>query len=174
MTLWIGYAKTGKEFEVTASLDEIGITAHCAQKVEAIRRGKQRRPEIITTPVLPNYVMIETDNDDGYYAIAGVKHLHGNLHRVPRGDERGVRAFLSCCDIDYQDWMRRIEAGERVSEYQVDQAIKIISGPMRDMLATFRATVETGGAYPKIQAEVMMMGRAVSALFDPLDVRADD
>lgn len=172
MTLWIGYAKAGKEFEVQQSLADLGITAHCARVVEVKRVGKRRKPEAFVTPLLPNYVFIDCTADQYLEAVA-VKHLAGTMAAIPTGDAKAVMGFVQRADKELNTRMAKIEAGERLEQFKVGDLLDVLDGPLSGFTATFRGIVEGDrGAFPSILTDMQMMGQTVRASFDVLDVRA--
>lgn len=169
--MWIGYAKAGREFEVEADINAIGITATVARKVVAIRKGKQRWPEAEVTPYLTNYVFIDVDAER-YLELRAIKHLSSTMLAVPRSSEPSVRAFLTRLAERFAATQAEIEAGKRVSEYAVGDAMEIVDGPLRGHLARFRAIVENAhDPFPRIRADVEVMGRMATVDVDPIAAR---
>ena len=172
MTLWIGYAKAGKEFEVQAEIEAMGITVHCARKIEAKRSGKNRRPEPIESPVLPNYLFIEVDTER-WFELADVKHLAVTKTVVPSVSIPNVMSFMAAQRREYDQTSARIEAGERIEEFKDGDSLTILNGPLAGQMARFKRIVETDKyQFPLIEAEIELMGRVAKAQVDPLDVRA--
>lgn len=172
MTLWIGYAKAGKELEVVQSLADLGITAHCAKVVEVKRVGKRRKPDVFITPLLPNYVFIEASAAQYLEAVA-VKHLAGTMAAIPTGDARSVMAFVQRAENELSTRLAKIAAGERLDQFVVGDLLDVLDGPLKGLVATFRGIVEGDrGAFPSVSADVEMMGQTVPTKFDVLDVRA--
>lgn len=171
MTMWIGYAKAGKELEAQEALSEMGITAHCAKVVEVKRVGKRRKPDVFVTPLLPNYLFIDCPAER-YLDATRVKHLAGTMAAIPTCDVRGVMAFMKRADADFNKRMAKIDAGERLEQFKAGDLLEIIDGPLAALTATFRGIVEGDrGAFPSISADVEMMGQTVRTRFDVLDVR---
>lgn len=170
MSMWIGYAKSGKEFDVMEAIQDLSIEAWVARKVEVIRSGKDRWPRAITSPLLPNYVFI-TCNEAQWHQLASVKHLAPTKMLIPRVTGL-LTDFFNRADAEYSDRTARIAAGERLEQFSEGEALEIISGPLAGQMATFRRIVESiTDPFPKIRGEVSMMGQTVTADIDPLDVR---
>lgn len=167
---WIGYAKAGREFEVAEAIEATGASASVPRKVEAKRVPTKRRPVPVTTPYLANYVFIDCTAEQ-WHAIRGVKHLASTMRMVPAGEVKHLRRFVDAIESAYDSEMQRIEAGGRVEEYAPGEALRIISGPFGDMLATFRRVVEKADGWPEIEAEGELMGRAVRFRVDPVKAR---
>lgn len=175
MTFWIGYAKSGKEIEVCKEINDLGLKAHCAIKVEMIRTGKNRKAEPVTTPVLPNYVFIEADVEN-WFDLIQVKHLASTKTVCPAADIPRVMGFVRRCEAEHRHQSARIEAGEALPTFKQGQTLEIVSGALGGLMARFRGVVENDidSQFPAIEAEVDLMGQAVITRFDPLDVKAQD
>lgn len=168
--LWIGYARTGREFEVRDAIRALGADADVPRKVEAVRVGKKRWPEPRVSPILPNYVFVTCEIDQ-WHAVHGVRYLAPTMVIASRAAAIQIAAFVAATEAEYADRMARIEAGQRLEEFADGDPISI-AGPLGATLATFRALVEhPGSEYPAIRAEIEMMGRSVAIEADPLMVR---
>lgn len=172
MTLWIGYARSGKEIEVSVAIEDLGIRCHIALQAEAKRSGKKRRPDLIISPVLPNYIFIEADVEQ-WFELAQVKHLAMTKTVCPSASIPGVMRFLTASQAKYAERMAKIQAGERLEEFQPNDLIKIISGPLEGQLARFKRIVEESGddMFPMVEGEFEMMGQVVTSRFDTLTVK---
>lgn len=172
MTLWLAYAKAGKEFEVMEALSDIGVTAHCAKQVEIKRVGKRRRPDAFVTPLLSNYLFIDCTADQ-YLDVVATKHLAGTMMAVPLGgDTRSALRFVSVANAEFDARMAKIDAGERLEQFAPGDALKVLDGPLAGLTARFRGIIE-GAVFPSIAADVEMMGQTVRATLDPLYVAAE-
>lgn len=168
---WIGYARSGKEFEVQQAIRDLGITCHVPRKVEGIRRGKKRWPEPMTTPFLPNYVFLDCTADD-YYRLTSVKFLAQTKRMVPETERRLVQRFIDATEADYARRMDAIEAGQRVEEYQPEEVLRIVGGSLGETLGRFKRLVETAhDQYPILEVEVEMFGRPTRTKVDPINAR---
>ena len=171
MTLWLAYAKAGKELEVQQALADIGITAHCAKVIEARRVGKRHRPDIFIDPLLPNYLFIECDAAQ-YLEVIGTKHIAPMMAMVPAGDLCSVMTFLDAAKNEFENRMSRIAAGERLEQFAVGDLLNVIDGPLAGLSATFMAISEGDrGVFPSVVADVEMMDRVVTAKLDVLHVK---
>lgn len=172
MTLWIGYAKACKEFEVQAALSDINITCHVARKVEMLRSGKNRRPEPVESPVLPNYVFIDV-SVDRYLELAGIKHLAQTKTAVPQAEAKHVTAYLDHVKRQFDHDTAQIAAGERISQFQEGDALKVLTGPFVDRLVRFKRVVQGSKQVDDVVVgETELFGRMAEVPFDVLDVRA--
>lgn len=169
--MWLAYARAGKELEVQQALEEIGITAECAKVVEVKRVGKRRRPDVFIKPMLPNYLFV-TCTDEQFLQVIGVKNVASTMVAIPRGDERGVRAFLRSAQADFDRNIAKISAGERIEQFKDGDLLKVLNGPLAGLTARFRGIVEHD-LFPSVRAEVEFMGRTVKAELDVLDVGRD-
>lgn len=185
MGWWIGYAKAGREADVAEATRALGASVRFARKIDAIRRGNQRWAEAVEAPILPNFLFIDVD-DATWHRLREVKFLAHTLTRVPSGELRrtpklkdgtplppvGILPFLDAADAALAERQAQIEAGQRVSEYQAGDVLTILGGPMNGLLARFRKIVETAhDPFPRIKAEVDVMGRAVTIEVDPINAR---
>ena len=170
--MWMAYAKSGKELEVKDALAEDGITAHCALKVEMKRVGKRRRPDVFVEPLLPNYLFIEC-TDEQYLVAIGTKHLASTMTMVPAGDKASVMRFIGRAQDAFSERMAKIDAGERLDQFQVGDLLDVLEGPLAGLVATFRGIVDRDRSiFPVISADVEFMGGVVRAEIDPISVRA--
>jgi len=167
---WIGYAKAGREFEVVSAIEALGINAWCARKIEAVRVGKKRYPEAQITPYLPNYLFIEATADQ-WHQVTNIKHLASTLTPVPINGG-GLSRFMRERDAAFDERKAMIDAGERLKEYEIGDPFEILSGPLAGHVAKFRQIMETThDPFPRLQGEVMVMGRGVRVEVDPIDAR---
>lgn len=168
--MWIGYARSGHEFDVQNEINTIGATSWVARKIEAIRSGKKRWPEAKTVALLPNYQFIEC-SDDQWHELPKIKFLASSffpIYRVPPS----LRLYMETVDAEYDRQSARVDAGERLSEYSEGDLFEILDGPLRGNLATYRAIVENArDQFPRLKGEVQMMGRVVPVEVDPLHAR---
>ena len=171
MTLWIAYAKTGRELAVQDACEALGIEAHVPKRVDLIRQGKRRRPDAITSPYLPNYVFIYATDQERHW-LRDVREIRDFMGVLPQ-EERAVRSFVDRVEHDYAARMAQIEAGQRVDEYNPGDLFTIMAGPFAGRTAMFRRMVEAGGLFPKIEAtlDLELLGRPVIATVDPIDAK---
>jgi len=163
VTLYAFY--TRREFDAQEEAEALGLTCYVPRKVDMIRQGKRRRPDPVVRAVLPNYVFVETDAH-GWHLVKQSKHFRSWVGIGPN-EARRVMQFIDRCEADYQARWAQIEAGERVQEYQVDDVLEIIQGPLTGQLARFRRIIEKG-MFPEVVAEIELMGQAVTIKLDPL------
>ena len=172
MTLWIAYAKTGREFDVQEACEALEITAIVPRRVDLIRQGKRRRPDAVVTPYLPNYVFIRASDDERHW-LKDVREICDFMGVLPQ-EERAVQAFIDRVESDFANRMAQIEAGERVSEYAPGDLFTIMAGPFAGRTAMFKRMVEAASTpFPKIEAvlDLELMGRPVVATIDPINAR---
>lgn len=186
MGWWSAYAKAKREIEVAESIRALGLDARVALKVEAIRRGKKRWAEPVTTPLLPNIIFIRC-TDEEWHLLRGVKGLAHTMHPVPTklverrhvrlrdGTEQpyeGLMAFIERAEEVHAARMAEFEATQRLSEFQEGDLLEILGGPLAGQLARFRKLVETAhDAFPRIKADLALMGGTVAVDLDPLHAR---
>jgi len=174
MTIWTGYAKAGMEAQVVEAISALGIDARVALKIEAIRRGKQRWPEAVTSAVFPNYIWINCTADE-WHRLHNVKHLTATMFPVaPREYQREVLPVLEYAAKEYAERKAKIEAGERVQEYQDGDTLMMLAGKLAGTLAPVRRLVEAGEyGFPEIVAELpaTLGGKPMMVRVDPLEAK---
>lgn len=172
MTIWIGYARAGREFEVQDEIAARGMTSLCARKIVAKRSGKRRRPDIHVEPFLANYIFIEADTEQ-WFELSQIKYLASTKTVVPSIEIPRVLRFIDGCTSEYTRQKARAEAGERIDEFSEGDMLEVLSGPLRGQMARFRRIVESEASqFPLVQADIEAMGQTVRASFDPLDIKA--
>jgi transcription antitermination factor NusG len=168
--LWIVYARAGREFDVEEQATALGIEATVPRRVDIIRRGKRRWPDAIESPFLPNYVFVWM-TDEEWHWLRDIKEV-ASIMGVGPLEAREVQDFIAAAEASYQARMAQIAAGQRVAEYEPDDVLTIISGPLQGQMARFRKMVERADElFPKIAADMELMGRVVPVEIDPLDAR---
>lgn len=166
---YAGYARTGKEFDVQQAIEDLGLAAWVARKMEFKRSGKDRRPRPHVSPYLPNYVFIECPAER-YLDLLGVKHLASTLAPIPGKSIRYLQDFQSATEAEYTAQERRAASGEQLEQFAAGDSLQVIEGPLRGHLLTFRRTVENAHSlFPTIEGEMAILGRVK---VDPLHVRA--
>lgn len=165
---YLGYAKSGKEFEVEQSLQALGIAVWCGKLIEWRRVGKKRYPDAFEEPCLPNYIFMDLSPEQ-FHQAQQVKFLAATMVMLSRADQRNLRSFRGAVDREYatQDQMRQ-NAQAPKSAFKAGEQLKIISGPFAEKLATFRKVVERSGMiFPRMEIDV----EGIRLQVDPLDVK---
>jgi len=169
-TTYLGYAKGGHEFAVADDLLDLGVHVWCGRVIEWKRTGHKRHPEPVELPALPNYLFLQIHPDE-FYTAQRVKNLASTMHALTPFALRDFRRFQRSVDTHYEAAMRDVEnATEPRPEFTQGQAIKAISGPLAETLATFERIVRAGDRW-QYEATTEMMGRKVKVRIDPADVR---
>ena len=170
--IYAGYATTGREFTVEQAIQDLGIDAWVARKMEFKRVGKHRRPESVVTPYLPNYIFIEL-SPDGFHEVQGVKHLAKTMLPIPRLSQRYLDTFKARVQAEYDAQADRAASGERLEQFTYGDTLKVIAGPFMDQLVKFKGTVERArDMHPMLTGEIEIMGQITGVEIDPLHVRA--
>ncbi|MZR14239.1 hypothetical protein GQE99_14545 [Maritimibacter sp. DP07] len=165
---YLGYAKTGHEFEVCEELEGQGIEAWAGRVIRWKRSGKKRHPDPHEEPVLPNYVFMALD-DRTFHSALRVRFLANTLVMLGPADRRDLAKFQAIVEAEFekQDRIRR-NAEMPKAEFDPGQEIEIIGGPFADKIGTFRRIVERSNQlFPKLEADV----GGLRLQLDPLDVR---
>ena len=169
----IAYASTGQEFAAQAQCEAMGYPCHVPRRVDLVRHQKRRRPDVVVSPFLPNYVFIGGD-ESAFHAVRRVKEIRPTMRFVGTNEARVLQLFINRVEADFALRLEQIEAGERVSEYQPGDLLTLMVGPFAGQLATFRRIVERpGAAFPMIEADVdvRLFGKPVVAVVDPINAR---
>jgi len=165
---YLGYAKSGHEFEVQDELADMGISSWVGRVIEWKRVGKKRYPEPYEIPALPNYIFMELSPHNFHKALT-VRFLASALVALGSLDRRGLARFQGAVQAEYeeQDRLRRNREMPR-AEFKPGQTLEIIGGPFSEKVATFRQVIERSGQmHPKLEADV----EGMKLHLDPLDVR---
>ena len=172
MTTYLGYARTGREFQVTEDLNAIGLQTWCGRKLEFIRRGKKRRPEPVESPYLQNYIFAELPAER-FLEVRGIKGLAKTLTPLCAPDMLSLARFQSEVEAEYQKAKAIARNQDAICEYKAGQALTVISGNLQDTMLRFREMVERAhDMHPKIRADMELFGQTVSVEIDPLDVKS--
>ena len=170
MTAWVAYTPSGREMDVQEAYEAVGLECHVPRRVDVKRAGNRRRPDVVVSAYLPNYVFIWAA-DHQYAWMKDVKHVRSIMGIGP-GSERAVRAFISRVESDFAARMSQIEASERVAEYNPGDLLQIITGPFAGQVARFTRMVEgANDIFPSVFASMDLMGRETGVRLDPLHVR---
>lgn len=169
---YLGYARGGKEFEVTADIEALGVAVYCARKIEFLRRGKERRPRPVEAPYLQNYLFIEIPAEL-FLDVLAIKYLASTLTPLSGADMRSLGRFRDEVDLEYAAAQRIGRNQDAISEYKTGQALRVLDGQFSDKMLTFRSMVDRAhDMHPKVIADMEMMGQNVTVELDPLNVRA--
>ena len=167
MTIYIGYARTGKELEVVDDLRELGIDPWVAMAVRWKRVGKRREADPEEYLRLPNYVFMRLTPPQ-FYAAADVKYLARTKLAVPAQEASRVQRYMDRIDAELQASRAAVRAGERRYEFSAGDELEIIGGPLRGMMARFSGLAEASWSrYPMLRVDV----GGLPVQIDPLDVK---
>lgn len=171
--MWIAYANTGQEFAAKDQVQQAGYACTVPRQVNLVRHQKRRRPDVVVSPFLPNYIFIHGE-EAAFHAVKNIKEIRPTMRFVGANEARLLQAFIDRVEADFAARMEQIEAGERVSEYQPGDLLTLMTGPFAGQLATFRRIVERpGAAFPMIEADVTvrLLGKPVVAVVDPINAK---
>jgi transcription antitermination factor NusG len=171
-SIYMLYAKGGYELAVADQIRDMGVTVHCARQMEFLRKGKQRRPEPVTSAYLPNYIFAEIPADQ-YLSVMAIKELAGTAQLVIPQHLPAIKDFMAVTEAEYSTANAIKGNMTAMCEYKVGQALKCLDTGFQDAMLTFKGMVERShDLFPKVQASMEMMGQVVQVEFDPLQVRA--
>ena len=189
---WLGYAITGKELVAMEDLDRFGIKYWKGLRIEFERRGKVRTAEPFEYAALPNYIWIQPEA----HQVARLSEVRFLGHTFRQMHSHMVREFAIFRDkIEAKEAEARAlieerkklaEAAKRkeadaakrmalyrtaIAAYQEVALIEIREGPLAGELAKFKRLVQGASEpFPRIEAEMQMMGQLISVKLDPLSV----
>jgi transcription antitermination factor NusG len=169
---YVGYARSGREFEAESEVQALGYDAYVARRMDFKRVGNNRKVVSVVTPYLPNYVFMDLDGD-GFHQVRAIKHIAPTLWVIPAGGLRDFMEFRKTVDREFDEQQSRKDSGERLEQFAIGQSLLVTDGPLADQLVTFRKTIEASHElHPKIEASADMMGQSIKVVVDPLHVRA--
>lgn len=172
MTVYLCYARSGKEFEVAGEIEKLGMDVYCARRMRFIRKGKKRRAEPEVSPYLQNYLFVNIPAER-YLDVLAIRYLASTTMALSKADKRALGLFRAAVDAEFATQEKKRLNQEAVSEYEPGQALQFLDGRFSDSMLTFRAIVERPhDVHPKIKASMEMMGREVTMEIDPLSVKA--
>ena len=158
--------------DVCDAINAIGALAVAPRRVDLLRSAKQRRPELVESPILGGYFFAAMTDDDWHQCKAD-RIAFTVLQPISEPEWRRVEAFCQRAEMDYQVRMGQLEAGRRLSEYNPGDALQLLGGLFADHLATFMRLDESGQV-PMIKAVVQgveLMGKPVEVTVDPVQAR---
>ena len=158
------------QFHVQRELAALGVDSWVGRKIDFMRRGKNRTPEAIESPALPNYIFMELTPEQ-FMLAKDVKYLASTFAMVPNGEIAGLDRFKSAVEASFSA-AQRVDANSRasVSEYKRGASLSVVAGPFADMLVRFERLVKSPDVdWPRVEVTVEGMGGKVQ--LDPLDVR---
>lgn len=168
----LGYAKTGREFEVMDAMTAEGIECWRGEKITFERKGRTiRTAEMVVGPALPNYVFFKCDISSLHKALS-VKNLSPTVKFMHSREVAVFEDFANMLDRRAAD-ARRIEGNRAaIAEYKKGDNLELLRGPFEGMLATFKSIVQMPhDKYPTIIADLEIFGRTTQIKVDPLDAR---
>ena len=168
-TMFIAYASSGFEFSAQEEAEALDLWAVVPRKVEMIRMGKNRRPDAVVTPYLPNYLFLRATAQEWHW-LRTSKHCRSMMAVVPQAEKLVVQ-FIDKVEADYAQRMAQIEAGQRVDEYEPGDLLEIIAGPFAGTMARFKRVAEGNSIFPQLITEAKMFGQSITVRVDPLDAR---
>lgn len=178
------YARAGREFEVEASIEALGLWASAPKALRKKRVGRTKRDVVFyDAPYVPNFLFADIPAQQ-FLDCLEIKNLAPTLCPIPpaewrggldpKGNQRkGVVHFLDQVQQEYDARDRQRENLEAPAwEFESGQALEILSGPFKGFMATFRRMVEhSHHPFPKVHADAEVFGRTTPFEIDPLDVK---
>jgi transcription antitermination factor NusG len=181
----MAYASGGREFEVMADLQALGVKYWHGKRVEFQRRGKSRVAEPFEYPALPNYLHVSAPFCI-LSSIMDIRHLSRTVKFMHEADVRGWQAFERAADARYAEAQAvnlerqrltlanasRQDITNAIAQYKAGDALEMAGGAFEGMLATFGRMVQRPGAdHPMVEVNLEIFGRETTTTVDPLVVR---
>jgi transcription antitermination factor NusG len=168
MTLLLAYA--AREFDAQEEAEALGITCYVPRRVDMIRSGKRRRPDPVITAAWPRYLFADVTEEEWHW-LKDSKHIR-SIMWVNDREAQVIRKQANAIERAFEQRMRQIEAGERLSQYEPGALLDIVGGQFAGNIVTFTRMVERADQmFPFIEAEMQMMNRSVRVMLDPLYVQ---
>lgn len=170
--MYMIYAKSGRELDISNEMRDLGLTVYCARKMVFERRGNHRRPEAYTMAYLPNYIFAEIPDCD-FQDVLAINGITGQPRAISPKHVGAIHDFLAVTEAEYTTATKIKGNLSAMCKYKVGQALKCLDGGFKEAMLTFRGVIERAhDLHPKIQATTEMMGQTVTVELDPLSVRA--
>lgn len=170
-TSWLGYARTGREFEVMDELDRIGVAHWRGERIEFRRLGRNRTAEPYTLPALHNYVWMRF-RPEMLMAVHAVPYLAPTMLALTAASVAALEAFRLKAEERLADAKECAGRREAISGYQQGDVLEIRDGALVGLLARFERLVKAASdPWPRVEATVSILGREAVTTFDPLAVR---
>lgn len=175
----IAYGRAGHEFDIRDELKADGYAATVPRKVETVSRGKDRKPKLEDTPLLPNYIFMDMTVDQYHQLIRAVgqyKYLASTFQIIPARLEAKMNRWAAGIEATAQKEIERYRRGEELSLFTKGEALHVTHGPFAEWLdrqnVTFRRMVQAAGQpFPNVEIETELFGRVTRVTVDALHVR---
>jgi len=175
----IGYARTGREFDLRDDLRDDGYAVTVPRKVVTTSRGKDRKAKLEDMPLLPNYLFFDLTLDKYHDLMRGCgkyKYLASTFQIVPSRLEANMTRWAAGIEREAQAEIERYKRGEELSLYTKGEALHVTHGPFAEWLegqrVTFRRMVQAAGEpFPKVEVETELFGRITRLQVDALHIR---
>lgn len=175
----IAYGRAGHEFDIRDEIKLDGYAATVPRKVETVSRGKDRKPKLEDTPLLPNYIFLDMSVDQYHRLIRSggqYKYLASTFQIVPARLEANMNRWAAMIEREAQREIDRYKRGEELSLFTNGEAVKVTEGPFAEWLdgqnVTFRKMVQAAGdPFPSVEVETELFGRVTRVTVDALHVR---
>lgn len=181
----MGYARSGKELALRESLDSIVDRVDAPRVIEAVSRGKNRKPKLEDRPHLPNHILITATADQHHALIDAqrraapeVAGLSRTFQQIPLRLIYSLHKWSDGIEAVAQDGINRHRMGEELSQFNAGEAVQVIDRGS-EFFAFFEAqspiflrmVQAAHDPHPFAEVEVQVFGRAVPVKVDPLYVK---
>lgn len=182
---WLGYARSGMELALRDSMADMAERVDAPRVIEAVSRGKDRRPKLVDRPHIQNHIII-TGTAQQYQGLIDaqrtqcpeVKGLASTFHAVPLKLLYSLRQWADGIEAIAAREVERYKRGEELSLFEAGEAVKVI-GQRSEFFEFFEAqkpvflrmVQAAHDKHPFAEVEIQVFGRAVPVKVDPLHVR---
>ena len=182
---WIAYARSGRELALRDSLAGMFVRVDAPRVIEAVSRGKDRRPKLEDRPHIQNHIII-TGTAKQYQALIDaqraqcpeVRGLASTFKAVPLRLLYSLHQWADAIEAVAAREVERHKCGEELSLFEAGEAVKVID--QRSEFYDFfeaqqpvflRMVQAAHDKHPFAEVEIQVFGRAVPVKVDPLHVR---
>lgn len=182
---WMGYARSGHELALRDSLADMVHRVDAPRVVEAVSRGKDRKPKLVDKPHLPNHILITARADQQSALIEAqrrgapeVAGLSRTFQPIPLRLLYSLHKWSDEIEAVAQDVIDRHRMGEELSQFKAGEVVRVIDRGS-EFFAFFEAqqpiflkmVQAAHDPHPFAEVEVQVFGRAVPVKVDPLYVK---
>ncbi len=182
---WIGYARSGRELALRDSMADMVDRVDAPRVIEAVSRGKDRRPKLEDRPHIQNHIII-TGTAQQYQRLIDaqraqcpeVKGLSGTFYAVPPKLLYSLRQWADEIDGIAASEVERYKRGEELSLFEAGEAVKVVDRGSEffeffeaQQPVFLRMVQAAHDKHPFAEVEIQVFGRAVPVRVDPLHVR---